>query len=170
MWNTIVSGITPGATPGGALIRAGDCPTHACHGARHGYSTLDSLADDGGVAHLSLRPRRHPSSTAQPCLLSDLVPPTHSELISYSSRDGFDGTGRGGSGCARCGPNFASNAGRSERMRGMRSKLRSGGGQLVGHSRGVPYPPRASTGTLTPTPYHLPPVLRKGRAPAAPTN
>ena len=38
---------------------------------------------------------------------------------------------------ARCG-NLASNAGRSDRIRGMRSKLRSGGGQLVAHSSDWP--------------------------------
>ena len=46
---------------------------------------------------------------------------------------------------------LASNAGRSERMRGMRWKLRSGGGQLVAHSSELPYPHGSSTVTLTPT-------------------
>ena len=43
--------------------------------------------------------------------------------------------------------------GRSERMRGMRSKLRSGGGQLVAHSSDLPWPHGSSTSTMRPVLY-----------------
>jgi hypothetical protein len=47
-------------------------------------------------------------------------------------------------------PWCASNAGRSERMRGMRSKLRSGGGLLVAHSRELPWPHGSSPPAIRP--------------------
>ena len=47
-------------------------------------------------------------------------------------------------------PYLASKAGRSERIRGIRSKLRSGGGQVVAHSRELPKPHGSSTVTMRP--------------------
>ena len=49
--------------------------------------------------------------------------------------------------------NFASKAGRSERIRGIRSKLRSGGGLEVAHSSELPWPHGSSTVTSWPTLY-----------------
>jgi hypothetical protein len=51
---------------------------------------------------------------------------------------------------ATSGPYLASKAGRSERMRGIRSKLRSGGGQVVAHSSELPKPHGSSTFTIAP--------------------
>src|SRR2546429_3435563 len=47
-------------------------------------------------------------------------------------------------------PYLASNAGRSERIGGIRSKLRSGGGHEVAHSRELPCPHGSSTSTSSP--------------------
>src|SRR6185312_6726749 len=49
--------------------------------------------------------------------------------------------------------NLASKAGRSERIRGIRSKLRSGGGDEVAHSSELPWPHGSSTVTSWPTLY-----------------
>src|SRR3954447_21764007 len=62
---------------------------------------------------------------------------------------------------ARCG-NFASNAGRSDRIRGILSKLRNGGGQLVAHSSEAPWPHGSSTSTMRPVLYDFHTLYRNG--------
>ena len=63
----------------------------------------------------------------------------------------------------RLAPLWEQGAGRSERMLGIRSKLRRGGGQLVAHSSELPCPHGSSTVTIGPALYDFQTLYRNGR-------